>query len=161
MPIRKRSGEVFTIHCPLLSCNKSGTTTGRRTDRWQWQHQWIGDRPQGLVPVPTTTFWTINNNLMVPAGDASNLGRSGETFLFLCSAHLLSSAITPQDTSGIHEKLILRSDLLPMHTQFFNVGSSESDIESRYDRLNNLLNIKELGMHRQKVAPQDELFVDA
>ena len=42
-----------------------------------------------------------------------------------------------------------------------NVGTSESDIESRYDRLNNLLNIKELGMHRQKVAPQDELFVDA
>jgi len=73
------------------------------------------------VPVPTTTFRTINNNSMVPAGDASNLGRSGETFLFLCSAHLLSSAITPQDTSGIHEKLILRSDLLPMHTQFFDV----------------------------------------
>ena len=42
-----------------------------------------------------------------------------------------------------------------------NVGTSESDIESRYVRLNNLLNIKELGMHRQKVAPQDELFVDA
>ena len=82
MPIRKRSGEDFTTHCPLLSCNKSGTTTGRRTDRWQWQHQWIGDRPQGLVPVPTTTFRTINNNSMVPAGDASNFGRFGETFLF-------------------------------------------------------------------------------
>ena len=121
MPIRRRSGEGFTTHCPLLSCNKSGTTTGRRTERWQWQQQWIGDRPQGLVPVPTTTFRTINNNSIVPAGDALNLGMSGETFLFLCSAHLLSSAITPQDTSGIHEKLILRSDLLPMHTQFFDV----------------------------------------
>ncbi len=38
-----------------------------------------------------------------------------------------------------------------------NVGNSESEIESTYYRINNLLNIEELGMHRKKMAPQDEL----
>mgnify|MGYP003314862728 CR=1 FL=1 len=72
------------------------------------------------MPVPTTTFRTINNNSMDPAGGCVELGEVWGDLPFLCSAHILSSAITPQDTSGIHEKLILRSDLLPMHAQFFD-----------------------------------------
>ena len=39
-----------------------------------------------------------------------------------------------------------------------NVGNSESEIESTYYRLNNLLNIEELGMHRKKVTAEDELY---
>lgn len=38
-----------------------------------------------------------------------------------------------------------------------NCGTSESEIEGTYYRLNNLLNIEELGMHRKKVNPEDEL----
>lgn len=37
-----------------------------------------------------------------------------------------------------------------------NCGTSESEIESTYYRLNNLLNIEELGMHR-KVSPSEDL----
>ena len=39
-----------------------------------------------------------------------------------------------------------------------NCGTSESEIESTYYRLNNLLNIQELGMHRQKVAQEHDLI---
>ena len=41
-----------------------------------------------------------------------------------------------------------------------NVSSSESEIERTYYRLNNLLNIEELGMHRKVVSPEDELTTD-
>ncbi len=38
-----------------------------------------------------------------------------------------------------------------------NCGTSESEIESTYYRLNNLLNIEELGFHRKKVSQSDDL----
>ena len=42
-----------------------------------------------------------------------------------------------------------------------NCGTSESEIESTYyrlnNRLNNLLNIEELGFHRKKVSQSDDL----
>jgi integrase len=41
-----------------------------------------------------------------------------------------------------------------------NVSTSEAEIERTYYRLNNLLNIEELGMHRKTVAPEDELRLD-
>ena len=41
-----------------------------------------------------------------------------------------------------------------------NCGTSESEIESTYYRLNNLLNIEELGMHRKKVAAEEDLVVE-
>ncbi len=41
-----------------------------------------------------------------------------------------------------------------------NCGTSESEIEGSYYRLNNLLNIEELGMHRKKVAVEERLVVE-
>ena len=38
-----------------------------------------------------------------------------------------------------------------------NCGTSESEIEGTYYRLNNILNIEELGMHRKVVAAEDQL----
>ena len=38
-----------------------------------------------------------------------------------------------------------------------NCGTSESEIEGTYYRLNNLLNIEELGMHRKQVPQSDDL----
>ena len=38
-----------------------------------------------------------------------------------------------------------------------NCGTSESEIESTYYRINNLLNIDELGMHKKTLKPEDQL----
>ena len=62
---------------------------------------------------------------------------------------LRSTHITHQLLNGVRIRVI--SD---------NVGNSESEIENTYYRLNNLLNIEELGMHRKKVSPEDELQLD-
>ena len=59
---------------------------------------------------------------------------------------LRSTHVTHQLLNGVRIRLI--SD---------NVGNSESEIERTYYRLNNLLNIEELGMHRKQVSPQDDL----
>ena len=59
---------------------------------------------------------------------------------------LRSTHITHQLLNGVRIRVIAD-----------NVGNSESEIESTYYRLNNLLNIEELGMHRKKVSPEDEL----
>ena len=59
---------------------------------------------------------------------------------------LRSTHVTHQLLNGVRIRLI--SD---------NVGNSESEIERTYYRLNNLLNIEELGMHRKRVPPQDDL----
>ena len=40
-----------------------------------------------------------------------------------------------------------------------NVGNSEAEIERTYYRLNNLLNIEELGFHRRKSSQDDALVV--
>ena len=40
-----------------------------------------------------------------------------------------------------------------------NVGNSEAEIERTYYRLNNLLNIEELGFHRKKSSQDDVLVV--
>ena len=39
-----------------------------------------------------------------------------------------------------------------------NVGNSEFEIENTYYRLNNLLNIEQLGMHRKQVPAEEELY---
>ena len=59
---------------------------------------------------------------------------------------LRSTHITHQLLNGVRIRLIAD-----------NCGHSESELESRYYRLNNLLNIEELGMHRKRVSPEDEL----
>lgn len=59
---------------------------------------------------------------------------------------LRSTHITHQLLNGVRIRLIAD-----------NAGNSESEIERTYYRLNNLLNIEELGMHRKKVKPEDEL----
>ena len=41
-----------------------------------------------------------------------------------------------------------------------NCGTSESEIESTYYRINNLLNIDELGMHKKTLKPEDQLQVE-
>ena len=60
---------------------------------------------------------------------------------------LRSTHITHQLLDGVRIRVIAD-----------NVGNSESEIESTYYRLNNLLNIEELGMHRKKVTAEDELY---
>ena len=62
---------------------------------------------------------------------------------------LRSTHITHQLLNGVRIRVVAD-----------NVGNSESEIESTYYRLNNLLNIEELGMHRKKVSPEDELQSD-
>ena len=62
---------------------------------------------------------------------------------------LRSTHITHQLLNGVNIRVI--SD---------NTGNSQSEIESRYYRLNNLLNIEELGMHRKKVAAEEDLVVE-
>ena len=59
---------------------------------------------------------------------------------------LRSTHITHQLLNGVRLRVIAD-----------NVGNSEQQIESRYYRLNNLLNIEELGMHRKTVKPEDQL----
>lgn len=59
---------------------------------------------------------------------------------------LRSTHITHQLLNGVRIRLIAD-----------NCGHSESELESRYYRLNNLLNIEELGMHRKKPSLKDEL----
>ena len=59
---------------------------------------------------------------------------------------LRSTHITHQLLNGVRIRVIAD-----------NVGNSESEIEGTYYRLNNLLNIEELGMHRKKLSPEDEL----
>ena len=59
---------------------------------------------------------------------------------------LRSTHITHQLLNGVRIRVIAD-----------NVGNSESEIEFTYYRLNNLLNIEELGMHRKRVLPEDEL----
>lgn len=62
---------------------------------------------------------------------------------------LRSTHITHQLLNGVRIRVIAD-----------NVGNSESEIERTYYRLNNLLNIEELGMHRKKVLHEDELRVE-
>ena len=59
---------------------------------------------------------------------------------------LRSTHITHQLLSGVRIRLIAD-----------NVGSSEADIERIYCKLNHLLNVEELGMHRKVVKPEDHL----
>ena len=61
---------------------------------------------------------------------------------------LRSTHITHQLLNGVRIRLIAD-----------NVGNSEAEIERTYCRLNNLLNVGEIGMHRQVVKPEDELNI--
>ena len=60
---------------------------------------------------------------------------------------LRSTHITHQLLDGVNIRVIAD-----------NSGNSQSQIESRYYRLNNLLNIEELGMHRKQVTAEEELY---
>ena len=60
---------------------------------------------------------------------------------------LRSTHITHQLLDGVRIRLIAD-----------NVGNSESEIENTYYRLNNLLNIEQLGMHRKQVPVEEELY---
>ena len=62
---------------------------------------------------------------------------------------LRSTHITHQLLNGVRIRLIAD-----------NVGNSEAEIERTYYRLNNLLNIEELGMHKKVLKVEDELRVD-
>lgn len=62
---------------------------------------------------------------------------------------LRSTYITHQLLNGV--RICLIAD---------NISNSESDIERTYYRLNNLLNIDELGMHKKVFNTEDELRVD-
>ena len=60
---------------------------------------------------------------------------------------LRSTHITHQLLDGVRIRLIAD-----------NVGNSESEIENTYYRLNNLLNIEQLGMHRKQLPSEEELY---
>ena len=62
---------------------------------------------------------------------------------------LRSTHITHQLLNGVRIRVVAD-----------NCGNSESEIERTYYKLNNLLNIEELGMHRKKVSPEDEIALD-
>ena len=75
-------------------------------------------------------------------------GRTPTDFRKFTLHSLRSTHITHQLLNGVRIRLIAD-----------NVGNSEAEIERTYYRLNNLLNIEELGMHRKVVKPEDELNI--
>ena len=75
-------------------------------------------------------------------------GRTPTDFRKFTLHSLRSTHITHQLLNGVRIRLIAD-----------NVGNSEAEIERTYYRLNNLLNIEELGMHRKGVKPEDELNI--
>jgi len=71
-------------------------------------------------------------------------GRTPTDFRRFTLHSLRSTHITHRLLSGVRIRLIAD-----------NVGSSEADIERIYCKLNHLLNVEELGMHRKVVKPED------
>ena len=104
--------------------------------RWEvlpYSSEYIRKKYQGLIEMALV--------------NASDAGRRTYTDYRKFTLHSLRSThITHQLLNGVRIRLIAD-----------NVGNSESEIERTYYRLNNLLNIEELGMHRKKVNPEDEL----
>ena len=104
--------------------------------RWEvspYSSEQIRHKYQKLVELAMTTHF--------PKGDRTPTDYKKFTLHSLRSTH-----ITHQLLNGVRIRLIAD-----------NVGNSEAEIERTYYRLNNLLNIEELGMHRKKVNPEDEL----